>query len=106
LGTKIQTSQNVEIVTKEEKSLRKVLNVIGIFIFGGLAFTNVTNPIPSNQIKDFLLFISGSALIYYFLVNIYFLGRPWRKVFYASLIVLLGFSLFMVFYLTAHSMPH
>ncbi|TDL76208.1 hypothetical protein E2R53_20755 [Peribacillus frigoritolerans] len=87
-------------------SLRKLLNLIGGFIFGGSAFTSVTNPIPSNEYKEFLLFILGSAIIYYFLVNIYFLGGFRRKVFYLSLIFLAGFSIFMTFYLATHSMTH
>ncbi|PWW28891.1 hypothetical protein DFO73_105128 [Cytobacillus oceanisediminis] len=71
----VQTSQNVEIVPKKEVSLRKLLNIIGIFIFGGLALTNVTNPLPSNDLpKEFLLFITGNAIIYFFLVCIYFIG--------------------------------
>lgn len=107
METNIQTSHNVEIVTNKEVSLRKLLNIIGIFIFGGLALTNVTNPLPSNELtKEFLLFIVGSAIIYYFLVSIYFIGGFWRKVFYAILILLSGCSLFMVFYLVTNSIPH
>ncbi|MRX56087.1 hypothetical protein GJU41_19190 [Bacillus idriensis] len=87
-------------------SLRKLLNVIGAFIFGGSALTSVSNPIPSNEYKGFLLFIFGSAIIYYFLVNIYFLGRFWRIVFYLSLIFLSSFSIFMIFYLAAYSTTH
>ncbi|WP_243291295.1 hypothetical protein [Bacillus sp. FJAT-47783] len=122
METNLQTSQHVEIVTNKEVSLRKVLNVIGIFIFVGLALTTVTIPISLNEkmewyinedkkmgfteLKEFFLFISGSAFIYYFLVNIYFIGRSWRKVVFIILILLTGFSLFMVFYLLNHSTPH
>ncbi|TYR80914.1 YfhO family protein [Priestia megaterium] len=95
------------MVTKKEVSLKKLLNIIGIFIFCGLALTNVTNPLPSNELtKEFLLFIGGCAIIYYILVSIYFIGELWRKVFYSSLILLSCFSLFMVFYLATNSIPH
>ncbi|MDF2036932.1 hypothetical protein P2R12_08085 [Cytobacillus oceanisediminis] len=92
---------------KREVSLKNLLYGIGLFIFGGLALTNVTTPLPSKEsTKEFLLFILGCALIYYFLVSVYFIGGLWRKVFYAILILLCGFSILMVFYLIAHSIPH
>jgi hypothetical protein len=102
----MQTSKKVEFLAEKEVSLRKVLNAIGVFIFGALALTIVTNPIVVDEIKNFILFIFSSAIIYFFLVNIYFLGGLWRYVFYASLIFISDFSLFMVFYLSTNSMPH
>ncbi|WP_264740502.1 hypothetical protein [Cytobacillus firmus] len=96
-------AQNDETVV----SLKKLLYVISLFIFGGLALTNVTTPLTSKEsTKEFLLFIFGSALIYYFLVSVYFVGGFWRKVFYAMLLLLCVFSIFMVFYLITHSIPH
>ncbi|MEH6989706.1 hypothetical protein [Cytobacillus firmus] len=94
---------------KDEKQgiLKKILYGIGLLIFGGMALTNLTTPLPSKEeTKEFLLFIFGCALIYYFLVSVYFLGGLWRKVFYASLILLCGLSVFMAIYLAMHSMPH
>ncbi|URM32641.1 hypothetical protein LLY41_20265 [Cytobacillus firmus] len=92
---------------KKEVSLKNLLYGIGLFIFGGMALTNVTTPLPSKEeTKEFLLFIFGCALIYYFLVSIYYIGEFWRKVFYASLILLCGLSLFMAIYLAMHSIPH
>ena len=91
-----QTSQNVEIVTQKERSLSKLFNVLGIFIFGGLALTILTTPLY--EIKNFLFFIFGSAFIYYILVNIYFIGGIWRKIFYTILILLIGFSFYMIYY--------
>ncbi|MGY6209504.1 hypothetical protein ACXEO8_05975 [Cytobacillus firmus] len=103
----VQMSQSVEIVTKKEVSKRKLLNIIGIFIFGGLALTNVTNPLPSSDYtKEFLLFIGGSAIIYYFLVNIYFIGQIGRNIVYTTLILLGCFSIFMAFYIATNSIPH
>ncbi|MBG9550083.1 hypothetical protein ACOSZF_15060 [Cytobacillus firmus] len=92
---------------KREVSLKNLLYGIGLFIFGGMALTNVTTPLPSKEeTKEFLLFIFGCALIYYFLVSIYYIGGFWRKVFYTVLILLFLFSIFMVFYLITHSIPH
>lgn len=107
MQTNIQTSQTVEIVTKKEVSMRRLLNIIGMFIFSGLALSNVTNPLPTNEYtKQFLLFIGGSASIYFCLVSFYFIGGVWRKVFYTILMILCGFSLFMVFYLVTNSVPY
>ncbi|MBM7583958.1 hypothetical protein JOC86_000495 [Bacillus pakistanensis] len=103
----VQTSQNVEFVTKKEVSMRKLLNIIGIFIFGGLAITNVTNPLLSSELtREFLLFIGGTAIIYYFLVNIYFIGQIGRKIVLIILSLLVCFSIFMAFYLATNSIPH
>lgn len=102
----IQTFENVEIVTKREVGLRKLFNLIGIFIFGGLALSIVTNPIPSNEIKGFLQFILGSAIVYYFLVNMYFIGHIGRIIFFSTLILLNCFSLYMVYYSFNNAIPH
>ncbi|MEK3856313.1 hypothetical protein [Cytobacillus sp. FSL H8-0458] len=92
---------------EKQGNLKKLLYRIGLFIFGGLALTNVTAPLPSmKETKEFLLFIFGSASIYYLLVSVYYLGGLWRKVFYVSLILLCGLSVFMAIYLAMHSIPH
>jgi hypothetical protein len=106
LETNVQTSQNVEIVTKKEVSSRKFLNVLGIFLFGGFALTSITTPIPSYEIKSFFLFIFGSAIIYYLLVNIYSIGQIGRKIVFTVLILLGCFSIYMAFYLATNSIPH
>lgn len=103
LDKKMQATQNAKTAREEDRDLRKVLNIIGIFIFGGMALTSATTPMPADYLIEYLLFIAGSALIYYFLVNIYFLGQSWRKVFYGVIIVLGVSSLSMVFYLLNHS---
>ncbi|WP_226086519.1 hypothetical protein [Mesobacillus sp. S13] len=103
METKMQTSQNVEIEGTPEADFKKILNIIGVFIFAGLALTSVTNPMPAKYLKEYLLFIGGSALIYYFLLNIYFIGETWRKVFYGSLAVLGISSLLMAIYLFIYS---
>ncbi|MFP3845921.1 hypothetical protein [Priestia filamentosa] len=104
METKLQTNPSVEIKSKKESSLRKLLNIIGLLIFGGLGLTIITNPPHStNEIKEFLLFIVGSTFIYYVLVNLYFIGELWRKVVYAFLLIMGGISIFVVFYLSTSS---
>jgi hypothetical protein len=107
LETNFQTSQKIQAVTKKEVSMRKLLNIIGIFIFAGIALTNVTNPLPStDDTKEFLEFIGGSAFIYYILVNIYFTGQIGRKVVLTILFLLGCFSIFMAIYLTTNPVSH
>jgi hypothetical protein len=93
--------------TQNEVSLKKLLYGFGVFIFGGLVLTIMTNPLPSmEKTKEFLLFIFGSFLIYYFLVHVYFRGGLWSKVFYIILSLLWGISICMAIYLAANSNPH
>ncbi|MCM3067889.1 hypothetical protein M3568_16100 [Priestia flexa] len=107
LETNVQTSQNIRVVTKQEVSMRKLLNIIGIFIFAGLALTNLTNPLPSTDYtKEFLLFIGGSAITYYILVNIYFIGQIGRKVVLTILFLLGSFSIIMAIYLATNPVSH
>lgn len=107
METNVQMSPKVEIVTKKEVSIRKLLNIIGIFIFAGLALSNVTTPLASSEdTKEFLLFIVGSAIIYYFLVIIYFKGQIGRKIVFTILILIGCFSIFMASYLWTNSVPH
>lgn len=101
-----QASHNTELVTEKEMSMRKLLNVLGLLIFGGLALSILTTPPPSHYINEFLLFIFGSAITYYFLANLYFIEGMWRKVFFKSLILLCGVSIFMIFYLVVHPIAH
>ncbi|HZH59020.1 MAG TPA: hypothetical protein VEY70_05525 [Metabacillus sp.] len=115
METNVQTTQNINIVTKKEMNIRRLLNGIGVFIFAGLFLSIVTIPISINgqleffineelkmdgkHLKEFSIFTTLSAIIYFILVNIYFIGRTWRKVFFTALFLILCFSLFMVIYL-------
>ncbi|WKA56638.1 hypothetical protein [Planococcus shixiaomingii] len=117
-----QVSQNTETVTKEEITLRTVFNVYGVFAFLGLILSIFTHPISgnentyifydqalmmdSNTMKEFLLFILASSFIYFCLVNIYFLGRLWRKAVFATLILLAIFSLVLIFYSITSPIAH
>jgi hypothetical protein len=83
-----QTSENVEIVTKKEITIRTVLNIYGVFAVLALILSIFTTPISINEnmqlfynedlmmeakkIKEFLFFIFGSALVYFSLVNLYY----------------------------------
>ncbi|WP_078544646.1 hypothetical protein [Litchfieldia alkalitelluris] len=83
-----QTSQNVEIVTKKEITIRTVLNIYGVFAVIGLILSIFTAPITLSEnmnlyfneeimmgektIKDFLVFIISSAVVYFSFVNLYY----------------------------------
>ena len=80
METNLQTSRNIEIVTKKEITLRSVLNIYGVFTVLALILSIFTTPISINgnmqffynedlmmgekKIKEFLLFIFGSALVH------------------------------------------
>jgi hypothetical protein len=82
-----QTSRSTEIVTNKEISIRKVLNIYGVFTVLALILSIFTTSISINEnmqflynedlimgakkIKEFLLSIFGSALVYFSLVNYY-----------------------------------
>jgi hypothetical protein len=91
----------------EEVHMRKLLNILGLFIFAGTALTNITTPLPSaNYTKQFMYFIVGSAFIYYLLVNIYFISHMGRKVVLITLFLLGCFSIFMAIYLVTNPASH
>lgn len=60
----------------------------------------------AEKIKEFLLLIIFSSLLYFFLVNIYHKEGLWKKVYYSSLILLGSFSLFMAIFLATNSIPY
>lgn len=57
MEAKIQTSQSAEVTYNKEVRMQKLLNIFGIFIFGGLALTNLTNPLPSSDYTKEILFL-------------------------------------------------
>lgn len=108
---KVKTSQNVDIVTEKESeketNTRKLLNIIGLFLFGGMALMNVTNPLPERELtKESLLFIGGSAILYYVLLNIYFIGPIGRRIVFIFITLFVCFSMFMAFYLAVNTTAH
>lgn len=87
--------------------MRRLLNILGLFIFVGTALTNITTPLPSiHYTKQFMYFIVGSAIVYYLLVNIYFISRIGRKVVLTTLFLLGCFSIFMAIYLVSNPASH
>jgi hypothetical protein len=95
---------------------------MGIVIFGGLLLQSITIPISLNSsgelfqmeeikmsAREFLgyaLFTLGCGMVYYFLVNSYFMGKKWRKIFFITITLLGFFSIYMVFYLVQHHPSH
>lgn len=83
-----QTSHNSKVVSKKKITIRKVLNIYGIFTVIALILSIFTIPISINEnmhffysedlimeakeIKEFLLFIFSSALVYFSLINLYY----------------------------------
>jgi hypothetical protein len=107
---------------KIQDPAKAVLNISGIFIFGGLLLQSITMPVTMDsqfqlyRIEDlimsgkesinYFLFCLGSGLIYFLLVHLYFRTGNRKNAFY-SIILLLGLaSIYMVFYLTLHPASH
>ncbi|CAG9620389.1 hypothetical protein [Sutcliffiella rhizosphaerae] len=80
--------------------MRRILNIFGILIFGGLAISYVIPlPISSKYTNEFILFMLVSTILYYILVNIYFMGQMGEKIFTRVLFIVGLFSIFMAFYI-------
>jgi hypothetical protein len=117
-----QTSKNIEIVTKKKFSTKRVLNIYGLFTVIALILSIFTIPISINEkfqlyynkeliletykVKEFLQFTFGSALFFFFLVNIYAKGKIWSKVFYITLILLFVYSLVKIIFLISNPIAH
>jgi hypothetical protein len=83
-----QTSRNIDLVKKKKNAIRKVLNIYGVFTVLALILSIFTTPISINEdmqffynkdlimeakkIKEFLLFIFSSAIVYFSSVNLYY----------------------------------
>jgi hypothetical protein len=122
LELEYQKTPEFQPVAEKEYSLRTVLNIMGIVIFGGILLQSLTVPIMldghgefsqieeikmnAGKFVEFFLFTLGCGIIYYFLVNVYFIGDKWRKIFFISITLLGFFSIFMVFYLLQHPLSY
>jgi hypothetical protein len=122
LELEYQKTPEFQPVAEKEYSLRTVLNMMGIVIFGGILLQSLTVPIMldrhgefsqieeikmnAGKFVEFFLFIFGCGMIYYFLVNVYFMGKKWRRIFFISITLLAFFSIYMVFYLLQHPLSH
>jgi hypothetical protein len=122
LELEYQKTPEFQPIAEKEYSLRTVLNIMGVVIFGGILLQSLTIPImlegnggfsqieeikmSTGEFVEFIWFTFGCGMIYYFLVNIYFIGGNWRRVFFVSITLLGFFSIFMVFYLLQHPLSH
>ncbi|TXC86018.1 hypothetical protein FS935_18370 [Metabacillus litoralis] len=116
---KPHSSHSINIVTKKKFRIKSVLNLYGIFIFLGLIVSIFTVPLTINEeleltrnkmeitkIKKYLSFIFSSGIIYFFSVNVYGLRKIGRKLFLITMVLVLSFSIFMIFYLLSHPTKH
>lgn len=88
----------------KEVTVQKVLNIYGVFLFLGLILSIFTHGIE--DINGFLLFILVSSVLYFFMLNLYFISDLGRKVVFGMMGAIALFSLFMVFYLQINSAAH
>ncbi|MFP3353561.1 hypothetical protein R0K04_19495, partial [Pseudoalteromonas sp. SIMBA_153] len=83
---------------KEQKntiSSRTLINIIGIFIFIGLALSHITQSYSSNQsletfmntkkTKEIYIFLTVTSILFFTLANIYFIGKIGKIIFYTAL---------------------
>ena len=78
-------------------SMRKVLNWYGVFLISGLLLSIFTHEIEDT--KGFLLFILIIGVLYFILLNLYFISDFGRTAVVGMMGAIALFSLFMVFYL-------
>lgn len=88
----------------KEITIQKVLNIYGIFLFLGLLIATYTHGIEDK--KEPLLFILISSVLYFFMLNVFFVSDKGRKVVLGMVGAIALFSLFMVFYLQINSAAH
>lgn len=88
LNVNPQNSKEVELYKKRNITIRTVLNIYGVFAIVGLILSIFTIPVSVSEdmqffynqellmgqkkIKEFLLFIFGSAVAYFVLVNVHY----------------------------------
>lgn len=88
---KHKTSQNIKIVTKKQVTVRKVLNIYGVLTIIAMILGSFTNPIYVNEelgfylnkkyilgpgeFKEFIIFLSGAAVVYFTFVNLSYSRR-------------------------------
>lgn len=99
-----QASSDIETDVPKEITAQKVLNIYGIFLFLGLILSIFTHGIE--DINGFLLFILISSVLYFLMLNLYFVSDLGRKVVFAMMGAIALFSLFMVFYLQINPAAH
>ncbi|MBF6634421.1 MAG: hypothetical protein ITG06_10125 [Planococcus sp. (in: Bacteria)] len=78
-------------------SVRKVLNWYGVFLISGLLLSIFTHEIADTN--GFLLFILIIGVLYFMMLNLYFISDFGRTMVVGMMGAIALFSLFMVFYL-------
>lgn len=99
-----QAWSDTETDVPKEITTQKVLNLYGIFLFLGLILSIFTHGIE--DINRFLLFILISSVLYFLMLNLYFVSDLGRKVVFGMMGAIALFSLFMVFYLQINPAAH
>ncbi|QFT87967.1 hypothetical protein FIU87_04795 [Bacillus sp. THAF10] len=100
------TLQQTETQVEKQGSIKLVMNLIGLLIFGGTALTALTNAAYQSTTFKFYLSLVGGAAVYYLLIYVFFLEQGWRKVFFIILFSLGCASIGMVFYLAINGPLH
>lgn len=95
---------NTETTVSKEITIQKVLNIYGIFLFIGLIIATFTHGIE--DIDGSLIFILISSVLYFFMLNLFFVSDTGRKVVLGIIAAIAIFSLFMVFYLEINPATH
>ena len=85
-------------------TLKSVLNTYGACLFLGLLLSIFTHGIEDRT--GFLLFILISSIVYFILLNLYFISEIGRKVVFITLCLIGLFSLCMVFYFQLNPAAH
>ncbi|MGE6415127.1 hypothetical protein ACQKDD_13250 [Planococcus kocurii] len=99
-----KSRSDTEADIPKEITVQKVLNLYGIFLFLGLILSIFTHGIE--DINGFLIFILISSVLYFFMLNLYFVSGFGRKVVFGMIGAIALFSLFMVFYLQINPAAH
>jgi len=93
-----------EATMKKELTMKRLINIIGLFIFLGMIIMAITNPltidpnlgiyqtdkvvIKGKELYNFAIFLLISSFTYFLLVQLYFSTPKGRKVFFIVLSVL------------------
>ena len=97
MDTYSKATPKSEGISVKEFTVRKVLNGYGVFLFLGLLLSIFTHEIEDTN--GFLLFILILSVLYFVMLNLYFINDFGRIMVYGMMGAIAFFSLFMVFYL-------
>lgn len=120
-----ESPTSIQPKTVKKLSIRLVLNLFGIFLFVGFIISAFTIPMTisptlevyqdeevspqlqtyqndkvtmgTTQLIEIVSFMTGVALLYFILINVYNKGAFWRKLSYGLLLLTFLCSLIMIF---------